>query len=355
MNNSSIQTMSLPASTAVHYHNEELYPPALDWFIKSLMIVVTVLGLTGNSLVCYFFAKKKIERTSFNILLLNLSIADLLQDLLFYPVIFVDLKMLRGCSQSTANLLCSFTGHPAHVGALASISILTITYISLNRFVAVIFPLKVAWFKSIKVTSATLLVIWIVSLGYFVPAFFSMRYDARYAICHREWPKIINVTLWSTANMVFGNIVPVAVMLLTYFCTLRKFKSMTEASPLRDSVDMKKKRAVRLLGFLIFAFLICFVPITVFVLLAIRVQSIWPQGAEGNYLRMRIKRCLFVLYLTNTLADPLLYGYCNYEFQRCFKEVFNDLKTFLGLEKSISTPDCAGQCWKLNSKRKSKS
>ena len=343
MNNSSIQTTSLPTSTAVRYHNEELYPPGLDWFIKSLMVVITVLGLIGNSLVCYFFAKKKIERTSFNILLLNLSIADLLQDLLFYPAIFVDLKMLRGCPQSTANLLCSFTGHPANVGALASISILTITYISLNRFVAVVFPLKVSWFKSIKVTSVTLLVIWIVSIGYFVPAFFSMRYDARYAICHREWPKIINVTLWSTANLVFGNIIPVAVMLLTYFCTLRKFKTITEASPLRDTVDMKKRRAVRLLGFLILAFLICFVPITVFVLLTMKFPSIWPQGAQGNYLRMRIKRCLFVLYLANTLADPVLYGYCNFEFQRCFKEVFNGLKAIIGLEKTVSTPNCTGQ------------
>lgn len=334
------------------YHNEELYPPALDWFIKSLMIVLTVLGLIGNGLVCYFFAKKKIERTAFNILLLNLSIADLLQDLVIYPTIFVDLKMLRGCSQSTANLLCSFTGHPASVGALASISILTITYISLNRFVAVIFPLKFAWLKSIKLTSVTLLVIWIASIGYFIPAFFSMRYDARYAICHREWPRIINDTLWSMAYLVLGNIMPVAVMLLTYFCILRKFKTVTESSPLRDTVDMRKRRAVKLLGFLILAFLICFVPITVFVILSLKVPSIWPQGAEGNYLRMRIKRGLFVFYLAHTLTDPLLYGYCNHEFQRCFQDVYNDIKTILGLEKAVSAPSCAAKMLELELQEK---
>ena len=322
-------TLASSNTTAATYHNVEIYPSGLNWFLNSLMVLVSLLGLAGNLLVCHFFIKKKIQDTSFNILLLNLSIADLLADVFAYPTIFVDLKMLRGFSQSTANILCAFTIGITPFGIVTSVSVLTLTYISLNRFVLVRFPLKSAWFKSRKVTGYTLLVIWIASVSYVIPNIFAFRFDAEYAVCYREWPEIINSTLWSLSGTVLGLIVPIAIMLLTFFSTLRKFKTMTVASSQHEAMK-KKRRAVRLLGFLMLAFSICWGPSSIYLLLSLKFESIWPAGVEGQYVRMRVIRVMFLTALTNSLADPVLYGYLNLEFQKCFKEVFTGMKTKLG-------------------------
>ena len=335
MNHSFLQNTLIPNSTSMQFHNEDIYPVGLDWFLKSLMLLITLLEIIGNGLVCYFFVKKKIRRSSFNMLLLNLSVADLLQDIFAYPTIFVGLTMLRGYSQKTVNVLCSLTASPSSVGALLSVSILTITYISLNRFVSVRFPLKDACFKSRKATLFVLLAIWVISIGFIVPSFFSMRYDGSFAVCHREWPREINDALWSTSILIVGLIVPVTTMLLTFFSTVHRFKTMTIA-PSQQEILMKKKRAVKLLGFLILAFFICWGPYCVYLLLSFRVESLWPAGPKGHYLKIRIMRCVFLLLLTNTVADPLLYGYCNLEFQQSFKEIFTGIRLRRGRKGSTA-------------------
>eukprot|EP00112_Aurelia_sp_Birch-Aquarium-sp1_P002174 Seg1234.6 transcript_id=Seg1234.6/GoldUCD/mRNA.D3Y31 product="Neuropeptide FF receptor 2" protein_id=Seg1234.6/GoldUCD/D3Y31 len=324
-------TLASSSTTAASNHNVEIYPPGLTWFLNSLMVVVSLLGLAGNILVCHFFIKKKIQSTSFNILLLNLSIADLLAVVFAYPTIFVDLKMLRGFSQSTANISCAFTIGVTPFGIVTSVSVLTLAYISLNRFVFVRFPLKTAWFKSRKVTGYTLLVIWIASIAYVIPNIFAFHFDEEYAVCYREWPEIINSTLWSLSGTVFGLIAPIAIMLLTFFSTLRKFKTMTVASSQHEAMK-KKRRAVRLLGFLMLAFFISWGPPSIYLLLSLKFESIWPAGVEGEYARMRVIRVMFLIALTNPLADPVLYGYFNLEFQKCFKDVFKGMKTKLGFE-----------------------
>ena len=335
MYQSFLQNTLIPNSTSMQFHNEDIYPVGLDWFLKSLMLLVTLLGIIGNGLVCYFFVKKKIRQSSFNMLLLNLSIADLLQDIFAYPTFFVGLTMLRGYSQKAANVLCSFTVSPSSVGALLSVSNLTITYISLNRFVSIRFPLRNAWFKSRKATFFVVLAIWVLSIGFIVPSFFSMRYDASFAVCHREWPKGINDALWSTSILIVGLIVPVTTMLLTFFSTVRKFKTMMLA-PSQQGIMMKKKRAVKLLGFLMLAFFICWGPYCIYLQLSLRFKSLWPAGPKGHYLKIRIMRCVFLLLLTNTVADPLLYGYCNLQFRKNFKEIFTYLRLRRGYKSSTA-------------------
>ena len=148
MNRSWIRGTLVPNSSAVQQHREEIFSPGVEWFVKSLMVILSLLGIIGNGFMCYFFTKKKIRRTSFNMLLLNLSIADLLVDVFAYPLYFIDLRVLRGCPKGIADVLCSFP--PSTIGIVSGVSILILTYISINRFVYVRYPLKTAWFKSRK-------------------------------------------------------------------------------------------------------------------------------------------------------------------------------------------------------------
>jgi len=306
------------------YYDVDVMPVGLHWFLNSLMVLTTLCGLGGNGLVCYFFYKRKVKFTSFNMLLLNLSIADMLGDIFAYPHIFVDLKVLRNVSQSHANMLCAVTIGITPFGIVTGVTILTIAYIAVNRLVSVRFPFKTAFFKSRKYTSWVLLIIWLWGIAYVIPNGFAFRYDYQYAVCYRQWPKDINGTVWSMVGLIIGFIGPIVIMFASFFATLHKFKliNASGSADQRETME-KKKRAVKLLGYLIMAYFICWGPSTIYLMFSLMFPKVWPEGVEGQYARMRAIRATFLITLTNTVLDPIIYGYHNLEFQKCFKEVFN--------------------------------
>ena len=300
-------------------------PLAAYWLLNSAMVLATLAGMTGNGLVTYFFVRRKVKMTSFNLLLLNLSIADLLADVFAYLHIFVDLKMLRGFSRSTANILCAFTIGITPFSIVLSASIFTLTYISLNRFIFVKYPMKTAWFKSRRKTLIFIALCWTVAIGFMIPNIFAFRYERDNALCYREWPEIINVPLYTTCGVVLGLLLPIGIMLLALFATKRQFKKTKSSTSANSETEKRKRRTVKLLGFLIIAFFVCMAPSLTYLTLSLAFVSIWPPGIKGEHLRMVIIRVTFLITLLNTVADPIIYGYNNKEFKDCFKQIFSDL------------------------------
>ena len=322
---SSLNNSSLTRNDTVYY-DVDVMPVGLHWFLNSLMVLVTLCGLVGNGFVCYFFYKRKVKFTSFNMLLLNLSIADMLGDIFAYPHIFVDLKMLRNVSPYHASVLCAVTIGVTPFGVVTGVTILTIAYIAVNRLVSVRFPFKTAFFKSRKYTSWILLIIWLWSIAYIIPNGFAFRYDYQYAVCYREWPEEINGTAWTMVGLIIAFIGPITIMFASFFATLHKFKLIHSSGSAEQQEAMeKKKRAVKLLGYLILGYFICWGPSTIYLAVSLMFPKVWPEGVEGQYARMRAIRVTFLITLTNTVLDPIIYGYHNLEFQKCFKEFYHSM------------------------------
>lgn len=55
-----------------------VFPSAFEWAIVTLYIAVFVIGLIGNSLVCFVVHNNRDMRTITNLYIVNLSTADLL-------------------------------------------------------------------------------------------------------------------------------------------------------------------------------------------------------------------------------------------------------------------------------------
>ena len=325
------------------YVDVEILPRGVHWFLNALMVLATLLGFIGNGLVCRFFATKSIRLKPFNILLLNLSIADLLADLFAYPQIFVELTMLRQFSPKTADILCAFTIGITPFAMVTYVSVFTLTYISINRYVFIKYPMKTSWFKSKRNTIWFIVAAWIFAIGFVCPNAIAFKYDARYAVCYRVWPENFNGFVWTVIGLFFGLILPIITMILAFAATMRHFRKKTMVTNEDASVLARKRGAVVLLGFLILAFFVCWGPSFIYLTLSLAVASIWPPGVEGEYVRMRIIRVVFFIALTNSVADPFIYGYRNPEFRKCFTAFFDRfrLKRYkaerLNMSKDTST------------------
>ena len=317
-NTTEVTTMTATTNKKVEFVDVEILPRGVHWFLNSLMVLATLLGFLGNGLVCHFFAKKSIRLKPFNMLLLNLSIADLLADFFAYPQIFVELTMLRQFSARTADILCAFTIGITPFAMVTYVSVFTLTYISVNRYVFIKYPLKTSWFKSKRNTAWFIVAAWIFAIGFVFPNAIAFKYDAKYAVCYRVWPENFNGFVWTVIGLFFGLILPNITMLLAFIATMRHFRKKTMVTNEDASVLARKRGAIILLGFLILAFFVCWGPSFVYLTLSLAVESIWPPGVDGEYVRMRIIRVVFLVALTNSVADPFIYAYKNPEFRKCF-------------------------------------
>ena len=272
-------------------------------------------------MVCFLFATNRVPLTPFNSLLLNLSIADLMADIFSYPYIFIDLTSLRNFSKRRADLACAFTIGLTPFWIVTSVSLLTLCFISMTRYVLIKYPFRHTFLTERAYTNTFLAFVWPISIALPLPNFFSFSYDPKTAICYRVWPNNFNGPVYSACIAVFGIGLPGTLMLFTFISTARSLWKRTldnVSTPMAGLI--KRRKAVKLLGFLIVAFLVCWGPFFVYFVLSRSVKSAFPDGAEGEYLRMKIIRAVILVALCNTSADPIIYGLRSEEFRKGLKD-----------------------------------
>lgn len=322
-------------STNQPYINREILPTAVDHLVKFAFVVVAVLGLTGNGFIFYLFASKRVKLTAFNVLLLNLSISDAIADISIWPYVFVDLKSFRGLDQSTADQLCFVTMGQMTYWIATVASLFTLTVISLSRYAFIHRPMKARFFNKRHASLIVVLMIWPVSFSMCLPSLFSLRYNEIYAVCERDWPKGIHGQAYSAITAVLGYVFPAVVMTFTFITTRQQLWLNNNNNIIRSACSVRRrKKASMLLGALVIAFFVCWGPFFVYWILSRTATSIFPQGPEGDYSRMRTILFVVLISLCNTVADPIIYGLRGEDFRKCLLEMKNSIPYFAAREQA---------------------
>ena len=285
--------------------------------IRGLLVLVTLLGIPCNSFILYLFIARKVRLTSFHIQLLQMTIADLLANVSIYPFIAVgaELLPLRKMSQVNANIACSFIVGETPFWIATSVSILTLSFISLTRYLKIQRPTKYYWINSRRGIITILFLIWIPSM---LPLmnFFSFVYDPR-GFCNRVWPKGFDGMLYRRITAALTMVGPTSLMLFTFLSArrilLRRNKNISQS----DRGSKKLRNTVKLLGFLILVYFISWTPYFSYWLLA----GILPHRImRKSYLEGYLIATGWLAGLCNTVANPIIYTLKGEEFRRGIKE-----------------------------------
>ncbi|RLU20260.1 hypothetical protein DMN91_006867 [Ooceraea biroi] len=122
---------------------QHIFPKFPDWVLIAMHSVVFTVGLFGNALVCMAVYRNHSMRTVTNYFIVNLAVADLLVLLICLP---------PSVLWDTVSV---------------SVSVLTLTFISIDRWYAICFPLK---FKSTTGRAKTaIIIIWLIALLFDIP------------------------------------------------------------------------------------------------------------------------------------------------------------------------------------------
>ncbi|XP_058024073.1 proteinase-activated receptor 1-like [Ahaetulla prasina] len=276
-------------------------------FLPVVDILVVVLGLPLNALAIHIFVTKTKLWKPAVVYMLNLAFADMLVlSILPFKIsyLFSGHNWVFGstmCQLATSTFICNMY-----------CSVLLMTGISVDRFLALVCPMKSLSWRTARRASVICFAIWLLAIGGASPL---LVFELTVWI-----PQMNITTCFETQNMsgsveffsyylfvlsTFFFFIPLIISTACYICIIRRL-FMSRFMVQRG----RKRRAIFLSGIVLCTFFLCFGPANILLLM----QFFFPsEQLQSIFFAHMISLSLSVL---NCCLDPLIYYYASSECQR---------------------------------------
>ncbi|XP_037667784.1 somatostatin receptor type 4 [Choloepus didactylus] len=276
--------------------------------IQCIYALVCLLGLVGNALVIFVILRYAKMKTATNIYLLNLAIAD---ELFMLSVPFVaSSAALR--HWPFGSVLCRAVLSVDGLNMFTSVFCLTV--LSVDRYVAVVHPLRAATYRRPSVAKLINVGVWLAALLVTLPiAIFADTRPARggqAVSCNLHWPHPVWSGVFVVYTFLLGFLLPVLAIGLCYLLIVGKMRAVALRAGWQQRRRSEKK-ITRLVLMVVAVFVLCWMPFYVVQLLNLFVTSL---DATVNHVSL-------ILSYANSCANPILYGFLSDNFRRSFQRV----------------------------------
>ncbi|XP_068631120.1 tachykinin-like peptides receptor 99D [Battus philenor] len=301
----------------------------LPWWRQVLWTVLfggmVVVSTVGNLVVIWIVLANKRMRSVTNYFLVNLSVADAMVSTL--NVTFNFTYMLYS-DWPFGHFYCKFNQFIAVVSISASV--FTLMAISIDRYVAIMSPLRPRLGK--RATLGIAAAIWagssIISspnIAYFTTDVDELPDGSTRRICFSEWPDGMTTRsqmeyIYNVAFMVLTYFLPIISMTYTYArvgVELWGSQSIGECTQRQLDNVKSKRRVVKMMIVVVVIFAVCWLPFHVYFL----VTSYYPEVVNYPHIQ-EIYLGIYWLAMSNSMYNPIIYCWMNSKFRRGFKQFF---------------------------------
>ena len=280
--------------------------------------LVSVASIVGNLMVVFVVWHMPQLHTNTYYLIVNLSISDLLliavaMPSLVWATLGLDFPLPGG---AFGHFVCKTLTFATF--ALIAASVLTMAVIALDRYFAIVLPLK----RVIRgaVFRGLLTAVWLVAFLTSSPFLLTMRLaelPSGTLHCEEDWgPLTEGAELYTIILFVIIFAIPFAAMagLYTFICYYLWFRKVPgiPSSNNQRKATISSRKATKMLITVLVVFLFCYLPLQVASLL------IYFQGVD---LSLNGYFACHVLLFTNGAINPMLYAIYNERFRIGFKAV----------------------------------
>lgn len=274
--------------------------------VPTLYVLVLVVGLPANSLALWVMATR-VPRLPSTVLLMNLAAADLLLALALPPRIAYHLRGQRWPFGEVACRLdmAALYGH-------MYCSVLLLAAISLDRYLAVVHPLRARALRGQRLATGFCAAAWLVAVTLVLPLGLQQQTfrlsHSDHVTCHDALPVGTQASYWRPAFIclaVLGCLVPLLTML---FCCGATVHALAAGG-------RRYSHALRLTSLVLASAMAFFVPSNVLLLLH---YSDPRPDAWGNLYAAYVPS--LALSTLNSCVDPFIYYYVSAEFRDKVRE-----------------------------------
>ncbi|XP_026728031.1 orexin receptor type 1-like [Trichoplusia ni] len=328
--------------------NEYIFPQPYEWVLIATHGIVFVIGLIGNALVCTAVYRNHSMRTVTNYFIVNLAVADFMVILICLPpTVLWDVTETWFFGTAMCRIVLYFQS------VSVTVSVLTLTFISVDRWYAICFPLK---FKSTTGRAKTaILIIWLLSLLFNVPEFvvlqvqrkMELRFDAQYFMqCTSTWSDESDLK-WHIIKALFLYTFPLLLMMIAYCQIVRvlwrsdNIPGHTESHTLCSTPQghnncknwlaanrrttpsihtnastegqlRSRRKAAKMLVAVVVMFAVCYFPVHLLSVLRV------AYDVQQSDVMTCIALISHVMCYANSAVNPLIYNFMSGKFRREF-------------------------------------
>ncbi|XP_071495016.1 galanin receptor 2b-like [Diadema antillarum] len=300
----------------------------ITWSLRlAIQVFSSVLGTSGNALVMAILLRRGVERNSADTLVGNLAVADFLTSVFLFPIPVAVHVPKTAMGEMYCRVI--FTSFFLWVSILSSI--FTLTAASVERYAAVVHPIRWSRYKRRQHVNVCLVFIWFAATGLTTDLLLGTGVDEESRSCQVEHPTNAGQIFLATVSFILGFVIPVLTMLVTQLLAARALYTQSKrftgtckrgdqstASSLRHIVAMN--RVLRILLILIIICIVCWGPnATSFFLYNVHV-------IDPSFLYGPVDRVLVMLSLFNSCANPVVYLVWNAPFRAAVVRFFTCTK-----------------------------
>ncbi|KAL3245998.1 hypothetical protein MRX96_058028 [Rhipicephalus microplus] len=307
-----------------------------------------LLGLVGNLLIVYTVARFPRMRSISNLFLASLASADLLIVLLCVPVKF---GQLFSYTWTLGELGCKLLLYVQHVSMICSV--LNLTFLSIERYYAVIHPVRSRYLCTFSQARRVIIFIWLAAFLTALPIIFvqvhvEMGVRRRAYWCMRDEASPGAWRSFEIYMLILVLCIPTLVMGYAYakicaqlWMVVRERAHLTSGSACTEmlekvpgkpgfSVNGDKrflgkpsradedtvKQVIKMLILVVSLFVLCWAPI-----LILNVLTAFGSVSALNYSYLKpLRTCFHLLSYLNSCVNPLVYGFMSRSFRVSFRD-----------------------------------
>jgi hypothetical protein len=296
----------------------------------TLQFIVLLVTVVGNvSVIAAVLMYKPLRSDNSNLLIVNLSITDLAS------AVFVMMSTFISLVQDSWNLGAVWCDVVCALNyCLIIVSMLTLCAISLDRYQAILHPLKYHERMTRCVIFSSIGYAWFQGILFcIIPVIFDwIEYDYWEIVCAIHWHRQRERAIYYVVTaFLLCFLLPGLVLLFCYVSIARETKrhvtrintsttgfshpdSNTAAAAMRRSYDTTSKRVIRSLMVMVIAYFICMTPFSLTKLVKVAADS-------QNIIPGDINSAASIIAYCSSAVNPLIYGIFRRDFRRVYAKI----------------------------------
>lgn len=279
-----------------------------------LYTLIVVIGFTGNVLVISVVKRKPAMRTTTNILLANLSLADLLTIIWSIPIEIFERYSLP--TTSFGWFLCRFLSIGGLVVITLIVSILLMTFVAVERYHAMVLPFHRKRRLNKRGIIYVIIPTWVVALLCSLPIFIHTEYDSRMESCILDWNE--NQALgYYIFLLVCLFLVPLFVIYYCYFNIVNELNRRQRRNKSSQLAEFSAKRKV-------VCTLVC---VSVIFTVSFGIFSFEKMCYQLGLLPINnaFSQVSFLFVYLPSASNPIIYVFQSSNYRNAFKEMASEL------------------------------
>ncbi|XP_018584893.1 G-protein coupled receptor 183-like [Scleropages formosus] len=274
--------------------------------IPLLYSIVFIVGFSGNTLALHVIRLNLKKLNSTTLYSINLVVSDILFTLVLPLRIFY---YASGFHWPLGEVLCKVTGLIFYINTYAGVNFMTC--LSVDRFIAVVLPLRFSRFRRIRNVKYICIAAWLLVLAQTLPLLSMPMTNLEpgdYITC-MEYPnfeKVENLPFMLIGAVFLGFGIPVVTIIVCYSVLFWKVHSHARMRNMKDKSGRSKK-AIGIICCVTLVFLVCFSPYHINIFQYMIRKILYTPTCEelqAFQVSLHVTVCLMNL---NSCLDPFIY------------------------------------------------